>query len=246
MNYDDIQILGSDVFDVVVKRSEEIGLQASSPLLYCLVHIYGSLNYAPDRANDCDIRITIPPHLDDELPSDLLEGCTYKGLPIDVKVGSIGSMNIDELIELSSIFDDEQKVYFIAKKAIKTQMMPTKEMFKSSIKRELAKKPYVRVNISKKCSNSFVKAKKKLLVQKDYDPYISMKSLWHSIRIYDFASQYAKNGRIVDFDSCSELWNEIADDYASHDVDELIELIKTKYKKKQNRAASVFKIYYPK
>lgn len=64
----------------------------------------------------------------------------------------------------------------------------------------------LRASISAVCSNSWVKAKKKLTVEKDFDFRKAIKSLFHSIRIYDFGSQIAKRGKIVDYSSCNDLW----------------------------------------
>lgn len=94
-------------------------------------------------------------------------------------------------------------------------------------------------------SNSFVKAKKKLLVQDTYDRKSSMKSLFHSIRILDFGKQIAENGYIVDFNSCMDIWEMIKEDYHKSDS-EVIELLKTKYKDIHNKYASAFRQVAPK
>lgn len=66
----------------------------------------------------------------------------------------------------------------------------------------------LRKAFSQKASNSFVKAKKKILVEKDF--YIGMKSLFHSIRLFDFGIQIAKNHFITDFTSSNYLWDDIS------------------------------------
>lgn len=78
--------------------------------------------------------------------------------------------------------------------------------------------PTLRDSISRKASNSWVKAKKKLTVQEDYAPLIGKKSAWHAVRIIDFGIQLATTGRIndvtsktlefFDFMEC-ETWEEI-------------------------------------
>jgi predicted nucleotidyltransferase len=55
-------------------------------------------------------------------------------------------------------------------------------------------------------SNSWVKAKKKLL-QGDY--YQGIKSLFHSIRIPMFATQIATTGKITDFSCANFVWDKI-------------------------------------
>lgn len=57
----------------------------------------------------------------------------------------------------------------------------------------------LRPSISQKSSNSWVKAKKKFIVEKDYAPYIGQKSAWHSLRILDFGCQIAKHGKIINY-----------------------------------------------
>lgn len=64
----------------------------------------------------------------------------------------------------------------------------------------------LRDSCSQKASNSWVKAKKKILIENE--PYIAQKSLFHSLRILKFAIQIAQYGKIVDFNQ-SHLWNEI-------------------------------------
>lgn len=67
----------------------------------------------------------------------------------------------------------------------------------------------LRESVSAICSNSWVKAKKKLTVEKDYDLRIAQKSLWHSMRIYMFAIQIAEHGSILDYTCANDLWYEI-------------------------------------
>lgn len=67
----------------------------------------------------------------------------------------------------------------------------------------------LRRSVSSICSNSWVKAKKKLIVDKDYDLRIAQKSLWHSLRIYMFGIQIAKYNTIKDFSEANYLWDEI-------------------------------------
>lgn len=68
----------------------------------------------------------------------------------------------------------------------------------------------LRENVSSICSNSWVKCKKKLTVEKDYNPRVAQKSLFHSLRIYMFGIQIAENGKIVDFGCAKDLWHDIS------------------------------------
>ena len=61
-------------------------------------------------------------------------------------------------------------------------------------------------------SNSWVKAKKKMTVEKDLDMRCGAKSLFHSIRLLMFAVQIAKDGKITHYNCGIELHKDIMDD----------------------------------
>jgi len=67
----------------------------------------------------------------------------------------------------------------------------------------------LRKSISKVCSNSYDKCRKKLIIEKDFAPYIAKKSLWHCIRILLFGIQCAKYGKIVDYSEANKYYNDI-------------------------------------
>lgn len=64
----------------------------------------------------------------------------------------------------------------------------------------------LRESIVEKASHAFVKAKKKIDVEKDF--YIGWKSLFHSLRILTFGIQIAKTEQI-EFSSANNFWREI-------------------------------------
>lgn len=97
----------------------------------------------------------------------------------------------------------------------------------------------LRTSISQKSSNSWVKAKKKFLVEKDYAPYIGQKSAWHAIRILDFGTQIAQHGRIINYTSKNTLLDKIL----SYDTWEEID---NKFKKEYNETATIFRQFAPK
>lgn len=66
--------------------------------------------------------------------------------------------------------------------------------------------PTLRESLSEKASHSFVKAKKKIEVEKDY--YIGWKSLFHSLRILNFGIQIVKFNRIY-FTQFNDHWYDI-------------------------------------
>ena len=65
----------------------------------------------------------------------------------------------------------------------------------------------LRHELSQKSSHSFVKAKKKIEVEKDY--YIGWKSLFHSLRILNFGIQIGETGAIQDSSAANNYWVEI-------------------------------------
>ena len=67
----------------------------------------------------------------------------------------------------------------------------------------------LRKSISKVCSNSYDKCRKKLIIEKDFAPYIAKKSLWHCIRILKFGIQCAKYGKIVDYTEANKYYEDI-------------------------------------
>ena len=93
----------------------------------------------------------------------------------------------------------------------------------------------IRHSFSLVASNSWVKAKKKLTVEKDYNPHIAKKSLWHSLRIYMFGIQMMRYGRIVDFTVANKYYNEIIN--SPNDW----EYLKNKYQPLRNELHSQFK-----
>lgn len=67
----------------------------------------------------------------------------------------------------------------------------------------------VRRQFSRTASNSWVKAKKKLIVADSWNPLVAKKSLWHSLRILMFGIQILEHGSIVDFHAGNDLFWEI-------------------------------------
>ncbi len=67
----------------------------------------------------------------------------------------------------------------------------------------------LRSSISAKASNSFVKAKKKFIVEKDRNIYVGKKSLFHSLRIPIFGCQLATSGKITNYAAANHYWPDI-------------------------------------
>lgn len=68
-------------------------------------------------------------------------------------------------------------------------------------------KRVLRESFSQKASHSFVKAKKKIEVERDFKR--GKKSLFHSLRILTFGIQVATTGEIQDYQAANDWWWEI-------------------------------------
>lgn len=104
----------------------------------------------------------------------------------------------------------------------------------------------LRHKISAIVSNSWVKAKKKVLLE-DEDSFIGLKSLFHSIRILDLGIQLAEYGNgstiVIDFESSRHIWKEILGMHAkNHSIEKILE----HFKPQHNANASKFRMLAPK
>lgn len=209
---------------------------------------YGSFLYHPESAKDYDVCLILSSEFFDVFhkifDTRTFETWTINDYPIDVKPTVFGNLDSSELLELDYNTQKELSSYVPAYLKMSHSYL-SQDSVEMLVKMSLSTKKTVRHSISQKCSNSFVKAKKKLTVEKDYDRYSSMKSLYHSIRMAVFAYQYGKNG-IISPESCKELYKEIASDYENNSDVELLELINTKYKKIYNEKMRLFRLFYPK
>lgn len=88
---------------------------------------------------------------------------------------------------------------------------------------------YIRSGFSTIASNSWVKCKKKLTIEEDYNPWIAKKSLFHSLRIILFGIQIMKYGKIVSFREANIYFDQIMVCY--DDWEELKEKFQPTYNK---------------
>lgn len=95
----------------------------------------------------------------------------------------------------------------------------------------------LRRSISAVVSNSWVKAKKKMV--KEGEDYIGRKSMWHSIRILMYGIQIAKHGRIVDFKEANQYYNDIVM------TDTPYEVLKNRYHDMMLKNQTEFRILAP-
>eukprot|EP01125_Pyxidicula_operculata_P020836 TRINITY_DN781_c0_g3_i1.p1 TRINITY_DN781_c0_g3~~TRINITY_DN781_c0_g3_i1.p1 ORF type:complete len:208 (+),score=2.85 TRINITY_DN781_c0_g3_i1:24-647(+) len=69
--------------------------------------------------------------------------------------------------------------------------------------------PSLRSYISENTSYSWVRAKKKLIVPEDFNPYRAKKTLWHAFRVLYYGIQIAKFHKLVDYQESNFLYHEI-------------------------------------
>lgn len=124
--------------------------------------------------------------------------------------------------------------------ALECIFLPKEHIWKEEIKWEFnLYLPDLRKSCSAKASNSWVKAKKKFIVEEDYNPYIGQKSAWHSLRIFDFGTQIATIGKIENYSRMNDLLPQILNCDTWEEIDE-------KFRKIHNNKASEFKLVAPK
>lgn len=149
---------------------------------FIICYPYGSINYGTKNVNsDLDYIAIVENKLKDQ---ENIDNCDYTYYTIS---------EFQHLIDQHHISALECLFLLDSSKFFKFDL----DLFK------------LRESISKTSSNSFVKAKKKFIVEKDRDIYKGKKSLFHSLRILDFGTQIAKYNKIIDFTSCAHLWKEI-------------------------------------
>lgn len=125
--------------------------------------------------------------------------------------------------------------------AIETFFLPEKFILKNEYNfKTIINKEFIRREFSATASNSFVKAKKKLTIEKDFNPRIAKKSLWHALRILNFGIQIIEQGKITDYSSMNYLYNEIV----NCEIDDW-EYYKEKYKPLYNSLKTKFKLAHP-
>lgn len=75
----------------------------------------------------------------------------------------------------------------------------------------------LRRSFSTVASHAWVKAKKKLIVEKDRNPHVACKSLFHAIRLPLFGAQLAGIGYILSYEAANTYWQLIATDLRNND-----------------------------
>jgi hypothetical protein len=186
------------------------------------IYRYGSQNYGTAHAgSDTDYMVIIK---DQEVKVQEIESKEFK-LNIQIYTQNMFQKKLDD-----------HEIEFI--EAINFPILETVKMTFNFDANKL------RHSVSKKSSNSYVKAKKKLTVEKDRDYYSAKKSLYHVFRMLDYGVQLCKNnGKILNWESQKDLYHDIMK--LPEDPEKWSEWEKT-YKKKYNALSSEFKKVAPK
>lgn len=202
---------------------EKTGLQVNELILVCP---YGSRIYGTQRKNSDYDFVIVTTKKSNEQYSDKLININFF-TPEEHQ----DRLNNHEISALECYFLPDEQVLFNS-----THSLNKKNKYEFKFNLDLTK---LRHSLSAKSSNSWVKAKKKLTIEKDYDLDLGRKSLFHSFRIINYGIQIATHGKIVDYGSCNDLFKEIMDCYTWNDIFD-------QYKEKYNNICSEFRKIAPK
>lgn len=189
---------------------------------------YGSSVYKNKKPSDLDfIIVSDTPYFQDKFEID--------GIDIEVsnysKEEFLKNLASHDISVLECLYINHEKKY-------------VDPSFSLELDRFSLNKSVLRESISQKSSNSYVKAKKKLILEDDFDLNVSLKSLWHSLRMVEFGIQLAKEGKIINPQFSNDTYDMITKDYLifNNDWSKLHE----KYKPIQNKVLSDFRLLCPK
>lgn len=156
------------------------------------LYAYGSQVYGTnDENSDFDFQLII----EDGYMSNLLELELKKRIDADISVSGIKE------------FQAKLDAHDVA--AVETFFLPQQFRFQEDFKLHFElDKAALRNSFSRVVSNSYVKAKKKLVVAEDYDERVARKSLFHSFRILDLGIQIVQ-GKEIDYGRVNSILTEI-------------------------------------
>lgn len=161
------------------------------------IFVYGSAVYLNKDPSDIDVILVLDGNISKDYHIDDLE------------------IHIITLGEFSKKLQDHDVV--IMECIINEKIIFTDEI-KTVLDSFVLEPSILRTSFSKTSSNSYVKAKKKLIIPETYDRYCSMKSLWHSFRILQFGIQiiyHYKSRSDFNWEVSNSFWDSIQTDYIS-------------------------------
>lgn len=131
--------------------------------------------------------------------------------------------------------------------ALECYFLPDNKIVKKEMNFDFAlDKQKLRTSISLISSNSWVKGKKKLIVIGDYDVYLGIKSVFHSLRILSYGIQIAREGKIIDYGCVNYIFHDLVRMSEEDSSITLWNAIDNKYRKVFNSLSSEFKALCPK
>lgn len=178
----------------MIQFNRFIELQSNAILIFQRgSNVYGTA----DEQSDMDFIMVVPDSF--ALESEIIEYV----LDNDVKSNDFQIMNEWKWIELINNHDIVaiEGLYIPDSKVIVGDMNCYRKLFHLN--------PWkLRQSLSKVSSNSWVKCRKKLTIEKDYNLKIAQKSIFHSLRILMFGIQLLETGNI-DFGCANNILSEI-------------------------------------
>lgn len=197
---------------------------------------YGSQVYKNKQSEDYDFMVVVE--------SPFAEKTIHNRSDIDITIVDkhtfLEKCELNYVRELELLFTPDNVDNYYSTPEFKSEIF--------CLRKNVLNPNFMRTQFSQKTSNSYVKAKKKIILNDDYDYMVSLKSLWHSIRILDFGKQLLEKGNI-DFSSMNDLYKEIENDYKMlhyEDKEEMWNKIHEKYKPIFNEKHSELKKLCPK
>lgn len=185
---------------------------------------YGSSVYGYKAADDLDLIVVAEGSFGKQQIS-------YPDLAVDVTMYDQATFELmvqeHEISVLECLFLPKKHVHVLH---------PTIERI---IKHFTVNKATLRSSISKKSSNSYVKAKKKIIVADDFCVETSIKSMFHALRIYQFGNQLATTGKITNYRESNGFYMEIIKKYMDSNVN--WDDIHQTYKPLHNELATEFR-----
>ena len=157
------------------------------------IYEYGSVVYGTyiDGKSDKDYIVIVPDDYAINTDQVEYENCHYNIFHAATWQKKLNNNEVDAI-----------EVYFMPKKhVIKETVVFTTQIISSKIREQF----------SRTASNSWVKCKKKLIVEDSFNPRVGKKSLWHSLRIIDFGTQILLTGSIYNYSSMNHLYKEIVE-----------------------------------
>lgn len=200
------------------------------------IFIYGSSVYLNKEPTDVDVIVVTDTSIimDDFINSD--------GIKLD--------LHIIPLQEFKNRLQDHDVV--IMECIINNEKCILTDALKNILDSFVLEPQALRSSFSKVSSNSYVKAKKKLIVPETYDVLSSMKSLWHSFRILQFGIQiiyHYKSKSDFNWQVSNDLWDSIVLDYeklANPDPEIHWRHLNSKYKSLRSSLNTEFRKVAPK